>query len=112
VAEKKPGFTYALLSLWPVNKQNAPKTAIEKKGLEAVAKGGSPFYAEEVLGGKKYFTAIYPDKAVARACITCHNDHKDTPRRDFKMGDTMGGVVVRVRSAVDYMIAISTGTGK
>lgn len=96
VAEKKPGFTYALLSLWPVNKQNSPKTAIEKKGLEAVAKGGAPFYAEETLGGKKYFTAIYPDKAVARACITCHNDHKDSPRRDFKMGETMGGVVVRL----------------
>jgi hypothetical protein len=97
VAEKNPGFSYALLSLWPVNKQNAAKTAIEKKGLEAVAKDSSQaFYAEETLGGKKYFTAVYADKAVARACITCHNDHKDSPRRDFKMGDTMGGVVLRL----------------
>lgn len=97
VAEKNPGFSYALLSLWPVNKQNAAKTPIEKKGLEAVAKDGTqPFYAEETLGGKKFFTAIYADKAVARACITCHNDHKDSPRRDFKMGETMGGVVLRL----------------
>jgi Protein of unknown function (DUF3365) len=97
VAEKNPGFSYALLSLWPINKQNAAKTAVEKKGLEAVAKDGSkPFYAEETLGGKKFYTAVYADKAVARACITCHNDHKDTPRRDFKMGETMGGVVVRL----------------
>jgi hypothetical protein len=97
VAEKNPGFSYALLSLWPINKQNAAKTPIEKKGLEAVAKDGSkPFYAEETLGGKKFFTAVYADKAVARACITCHNDHKDTPRRDFKMSETMGGVVVRL----------------
>ena len=97
VAEKNPGFSYSLLSLWPINKQNAPKTALEKKGLEAIAKeGAKPFYGEETLGGKKFFTAVYPDKAVARACITCHNDHKDTPRRDFKMGETMGGVVVRL----------------
>lgn len=97
VAEKDPGFSYSLLSLWPVNKQNAAKTPIEKKGLEAVAKDSSkPFYAEEVLGGKKFFTAVYADKAIARACISCHNDHKDSPRRDFKMGESMGGVVLRL----------------
>ena len=38
VAEKKMGFSYSLQSLWPINKQNLPKTALEKKGLEAVAK--------------------------------------------------------------------------
>lgn len=96
VAEKGGKFSYSLLSLWPVNKQNAAKTAVEKEGLEATAKSGKPFYKEESLGGKKYFTAIYPDKAVARACISCHNDHKDSPRRDFKMGETMGGVVIRI----------------
>ena len=41
-------------------------------------------------------TAIYADRAVAPACITCHNDHKDSPRNDFKIGQTMGGVVIRV----------------
>jgi len=96
VAEKSPGFTYSLISLWPVNKQNNAKTAVEKEGLNAIAKNGKPFYKEESLGGTKYFTAIYPDKAIAKACVSCHNDHKDTPRRDFKMGDVMGGVVVRI----------------
>lgn len=97
VAEKKMGFSYSLQSLWPINKQNAPKTALEKKGLEAVAKDGTkPFYGEETLGKTKYFTAIYADKAVAPACVTCHNDHKDSPRTDFKLGQTMGGVVMRI----------------
>lgn len=96
VAEKKANFSYSLISLWPVNKQNAPKTAVEKEGLEATAKSGTSFYKEESLGGKKYFTAVYPDKAVAKACIACHNDHKDSPRRDFKMGEVMGAVVVRI----------------
>lgn len=96
VAEKGANFSYSLLSLWPVNKQNAPKTAVEKEGLESVAKTGKAFYKEETLGGKTYFTAIYPDKAVAKACITCHNDHKDSPKTDFKMGDVMGSVVLRI----------------
>jgi hypothetical protein len=96
VQEKGAGFSYSLLSLWPVNKQNAAKTAVEKEGLEATAKTGKPFYKEETLGGKKYFTAVYPDKAIAPACIACHNGHKDSPRRDFKMGDVMGSVVMRL----------------
>lgn len=97
VAEKKKGFSYSLLSLWPINRQNMAKTAVEKKGLEAVAKDASkPFYGEETLGKTKYFTAVYADRAVAPACVTCHNEHKDSPRTDFKIGQTMGGVVLRI----------------
>ena len=97
VAEKKLPYSYSLQSLWPINKQNAPKTALEKKGLEAVAQDNTkPFYGEETLGKTKYFTAIYADKAIAPACVSCHNDHKDTPKKDFKLGQTMGGVVIRI----------------
>jgi hypothetical protein len=95
--DKDAGFTYALLSNWPINKQNMPSTDVEKKGLDfVVAQKGKNFYSDEVLGGKKYFTAVYADTGVAEACIKCHNEHKDTPRTDFKLGDVMGGVVVRV----------------
>jgi hypothetical protein len=98
VSEKKAGFTYALLSLWPVNKQNAPKTDVEKTGLQYVAdnQGTTNYYAEEVLGGKKYFTAVYADVAVSKACVTCHNSHTDSPRDDFKLDEVMGGIVIRV----------------
>ena len=97
VAEKGSSFSYSLLSLWPVNKQNKPKTEVEKKGLNYIAENpGNNFYSEEELGGAKYFTAIYPDVAVAPACVSCHNEHKDTPRTDFKIGDVMGGVVIRI----------------
>ncbi len=94
--KSKPGFTYALLSLWPVNKQNAAATDAEKTGLKQVAASGSPYYSEEKLGDHRYFTAVYPDKAVSEACVTCHNDNPDSPRSDFKLGDVMGGVVIRI----------------
>ena len=98
-AEDMPdvNFSYSLQSLWPVNKQNAPKTEAEKTGLKYVADNkGQNYYTEETLGGKKYFTAVYADTGVAPVCVSCHNEHKDSPRRDFKLGDVMGGVVIRI----------------
>jgi hypothetical protein len=97
VAEMTDSFTYSLQSIWPVNKQNAPKTDVEEVGLQYVVDNpGMNYYGEETLGGQKYFTAVYPDVAVGAACVDCHNEHKDTPRTDFKLGDVMGGVVIRV----------------
>ena len=98
VAEQNLGITYALLSSWPINKQNAAVTDAEKKGLEyIVANPTKRFYSEEVLGGQKYFTAVYQDIAVSEACVTCHNNHIDSPKDDFKLGDVMGGVVLRIK---------------
>ena len=100
VADKTDKFSYSLLSLWPINKQNAPRTEIEKVGLKYVAENkGKNYYGEETLGGQKYDTAVYADVAVAKVCASCHNDHKDTPRSDFKVGDVMGGVVIRIPMA-------------
>jgi hypothetical protein len=96
-AETAKNFSYSLLSLWPVNRQNAPRTAAEKKGLQHVADNkGQNFYTEESLGGKKYFTAVYADPAVSPACVSCHNGHQESPRKDFKLNDVMGGVVIRL----------------
>ena len=97
VAEKGAPFSYSLLSSWPVNKQNKPKTDVEVKGLKYIEENPvKNFYGEEKLGDTTYFTAVYPDVAIAPACVSCHNAHKDTPRTDFKIGDVMGGVVIRI----------------
>lgn len=97
VRELNDTFTYSLQSSWPINSQNAPKTPMEKEGLEfIVANPGENFYGTEKLGDVSYFTAVYPDVAVAGPCVSCHNEHKDSPKDDFKLGDVMGGVVIRV----------------
>jgi hypothetical protein len=90
-------FSYTLQSLWPINKQNAPKTEAEKAGLKYVAENkGKNYYTTEKLGGVNYFTAVYADTGVAPVCVSCHNEHPDTPKKDFKIGDVMGGVVIRI----------------
>lgn len=97
VAAVTDEFSYSLQSIWPVNKQNAPRTPMEKEGLQFIADNpGENFYGTEVLGDVSYYTAVYPDVAVSEACTKCHNDHKDSPKNDFKIGDVMGGVVIRV----------------
>jgi hypothetical protein len=95
VLTAESGFSYLLLSPWPVNQQNRARTDVERKGLDQVASTREPLYATETLDDKRYFVAIYPDIAVAEACVNCHNGHTDSPRRDFKVGDVMGGVVIR-----------------
>ena len=90
------GLTYALLSAWPINKQNAARTEVEKTGLARVAETGKPYYGEETLAGERWFTAVYADRAVSTACASCHNAHRDSPRHDFKAGEVMGGVVIRI----------------
>jgi len=97
VTELTDKFTYTLQSNWPINKQNAPRTEVEKQGLDYIAANpGENFYGEETLGDTTYFTAVYPDVAVSDACTKCHNEHKDSPKTDFKIGEVMGGVVIRV----------------
>ena len=90
-------FSYTLRALWPINSSNGPQTEAEQAGLEAVfKKPDEPFYKEEELGGRSYFTAIYADRATLPSCVECHNRHPRSPKRDFKQGDVMGAIVVRV----------------
>lgn len=98
VAKTNESFSYSLISLWPINKKNGPKTPLEKQGLQFVADNpGKNFYREEKIENKTWFTAIYADTATTSSCVDCHNGHSGSPRRDFKLGQAVGGVVVRIR---------------
>ena len=97
VAKQTDSFSYALLSKWPLNKESGPKTEVEAAGLDDVAKNPSrPFYGRETIGDVEHFIAVYADVAVSPSCVTCHNAHEDSPRTDFKQGEVMGGVVIRI----------------
>jgi len=92
---KDIGMNYRLMSLWPINKKNGPKTKFEKIGLEKILKSPEkPFTRVVTIRGKPYFKAIYPDLAVTKACINCHNHHPKSPKKNFKMGDVMGGISI------------------
>lgn len=90
-------FSYALRGHSPINGSHGPQTATEQAGMDFLSHNpGTNFYAQESLGGRSYFTALYPDRATSASCVDCHNRHPHSPRRDFRPGDLMGAVVVRV----------------
>ena len=90
-------FSFALRSLHPVDPRNGPQTELEQHGLALVS--GQPtqvYYGQEMLGGRRYFTAVYPDLIAAKACIDCHDARSASISHRYRVGETMGGIVVRV----------------
>lgn len=97
MARKGLGVQYRLISLWPINKRNGASSEFEKLGLGTVLTHPTKPYTGFVKeGGARYFQAVYPDLAVAQACIGCHNSHPDSPKRDFKINDVMGAIVISI----------------
>jgi len=97
IQTKGAEFHYSLRSLTPLEPRNAPETDAEKTGLKFVSEHPDQnYYGRETLGGRRYFTAIYPDRAVVPSCVTCHNEHAASRRKDFKPGDVLGALVIRV----------------
>ena len=96
----KSDFNYHLISSWNINDVNAPKDKFEKKAMKTVEQTGLPFKGNRTIAGKRYFSALYPDKAVVASCVSCHNQHpvhkQRYPDKVFKPGDVMGGVLINL----------------
>ena len=89
-------FRYRLVSLWPLNAGNAPTSGREREALQRVVKFGEVVAENVMIEERRYMQTIYPDRAVSRACVSCHNAHPESPKRDFKLNDVMGGLVIQV----------------
>jgi hypothetical protein len=88
---------YRLISLKPINAQNAPRTEFERKALEAVmAHPEQPYKGLVKEGGSRYFQAVYADHAVSPSCVTCHNADPRSSKHDYKLNDVLGGVVIAI----------------
>ena len=95
IREKGLGLDFQLISLWPINMKNSPGNEFEQVGLETVSYHPiRPYSGRVKVGHKRFFQSIYADLAVTPACVECHNAHPKSPKRDFKLFDVMGGLVV------------------
>lgn len=70
------------------------------------------FFVEDL----RLHTAMFPDLAVAEACVTCHNEHPDTPKQDWKLNDVMGATTwtypkasVSLHEALEVLTALREG---
>jgi len=95
VKQQGTGLQFRLASLRPIYEKNGPTTDFERAGLEAVMKDpNQPYTGVIQRGDKKFFKAIYADTAVSMACVNCHNGHILSSKKDFQLGDVMGGIVI------------------
>jgi hypothetical protein len=77
IQDKGAEFSYALRYLHTSDPRDEPQTELEQRGLSFVASHPTQnYYAQEMLGGRRYFTAVYPDNC--------------------QVGQSAGGIVVRV----------------
>jgi len=91
------GIQYRLISLWPINKRNVAAGEFQKNGLVAIlAHPTKPYTGYVKVGQSRYFQAVYPDLAVTEGCIGCHNAHPESAKRDFKINDVMGAMVISI----------------
>jgi hypothetical protein len=97
VAESGRGIRYRLIGLSPIYQRNAPATEFERKALETLrGRPERPVTGVVSSGKKQYFQAVYSDLAVSPACVSCHNNHPLSPKRDFKLHDVMGGIAITI----------------
>ncbi len=89
------GLRVRLASLGPIYKKNGPADQFERTGLEAVAKNPrKPYTGIITESDKHFFKAIFADRAVSMSCVACHNNHELSTKKDYKLYDVMGGIII------------------
>ncbi|MEO0489493.1 MAG: DUF3365 domain-containing protein [Cyanobacteria bacterium P01_A01_bin.123] len=100
IANEAGYFTYNLISPWYINDNHAPKGEFEESAIQTMIDSGEPVKDYQEVNGQQFFSAMYPDRAVAEACVTCHNEHpihlERYPDKLFVMDEVMGGVVINI----------------
>lgn len=86
-------FELGLIGLTPIYKENLPRTKAEEDALKKLA--ANPATGILTFEDGNQFKGIAADLAIADSCVSCHNAHPASPKKDFKKGDLMGAIVVR-----------------
>ncbi len=71
----------------PINSANRFE-GLQQEAFARIRKTGEPQFFRMPDTG--LYTAMFPDEAVTEACVTCHNDHEDSPKSDWKLHEVMG----------------------
>jgi adenylate cyclase len=97
----------------PISKSNQ-FSGPQAEAFQEMQRDGQPrsFFMNDV----KLYTAMFPDFAVAPACVDCHNQHRDSPKTNWRLGDLMGATTwtlpsnsVSVSEALEVIAALRNG---
>ena len=82
-----PELGLFLGSDYPLVKENL-FTGAQARHYQEVKKTLQPKFYYDAAQGRT--TAMFPDRAAAQACVTCHNEHPNTPKKDWVLNESMG----------------------
>jgi len=88
-------FELGLIGLTPIYESNLPKTQAEADALKKMM--ADPQLKVLTFTDGNQFKGLAADYAIVQACADCHNGHPNSPRKDFRQGDLMGAIVVRLK---------------
>lgn len=89
---------------YPINASNKLEGKQGKLFEKIKANQKPQFFYDET---QKVHTAMFADMAMAAPCVNCHNNHKDSPKTDWKLGDVMGATTWQYPSdSLSYKEAI------
>ncbi|MCL4779649.1 MAG: DUF3365 domain-containing protein [Gammaproteobacteria bacterium] len=71
----------------PINSANRFEGR-QKDAFAAMRRTGEPQFF--LMPDTRLHTAMFPDEAVTEACVSCHNEHEDSPKKDWRLHDVMG----------------------
>lgn len=105
---KEGGFNMDIISLSPVNPKSGPRDAFQKEALERFLRGeDTRHYSFEAFRGKESVRYMIPDVATSQTCVDCHNNHPASPKRDYKIGDVMGGLEIAIPIESEMAVAMT-----
>jgi len=75
---------------FPWRTKGGPQDTFESEALIELRKNpDKPFYRFENYQGQPYLRYAVAD-LLRESCVDCHNNHPDSPKRDWKQGDVRG----------------------
>jgi hypothetical protein len=87
-------FELGLIGLTPIYKANLPKTQAETDALEKMS--ADPDLKVLTFKDGNQYKGLAADYAIVHACADCHNHHPSSVKKDFRQGDLMGAIVIRL----------------
>ncbi|MDX8384254.1 MAG: DUF3365 domain-containing protein, partial [Ghiorsea sp.] len=92
--DKDDGYTYELLSKYNINKDKGLSTDFDQRAWNALSANPSKPFVDMIKEGDGVTMRFATADVTKNGCIACHNNHPASVKKDFKVGDLMGILVV------------------
>lgn len=94
----KQGTVLNLYSPFPFpNRSTRSLDDFSNKAWETLSENPDQTFSEEaIINGEHVVRVAVPDVMTAEACVNCHNNHPNTPKDDWKLGDVRGILELQV----------------